>query len=382
MAAGSSDHRFVHWHRGIEMGTDTDNNEKNLRRLPIDCLWEGLIIKDNIYNHTGETLLLPKGEQLTADTIRRLYNFNKGDQSIMIYEEVYYDILTDEHISPQVRQKLTESSSGYSKLAQNVGGMLHHVDAWLQNDQLEQLVQEISDKLVAIDPVTIFSCINFPRPMDEGLQRHSLNVAYMNGMMGRWLELPEKDIRTLVMAGLLHDIGKTKIPEEILNADRQLTPEEFEVMKQHPVYSYEMLGEQFNEVIRDTVRHHHEKLNGQGYPDGLREEQISLYTRITSLSDIYDAMVSERSYKGAELPFHVFDMFYKGEFQGLDRTLVMVFLKHIRRHFVYSRVIMSDGKVAYIRYIPINDAQYPIVEQNGWVTQTDDNWYCREMLTL
>ena len=207
---------------------ETQKTEKEmLRRLPIDCLWEGLVIKDNLYNHTGETLLLPKGEQLTADRIRRLYNFNRGDQNIMIYEDVYYDILTDEHITPEVRQQLTEAGSGYRQLAQNVGGMLRNAEAWLKNDELETLVQEISEKLVVIDPVTIFSCINFPRPMDEGLQRHSLNVAFMNGMIGRWMELPQKDIRMLVMAGLLHDIGKTKIPEEILNADRKLTPEEF-----------------------------------------------------------------------------------------------------------------------------------------------------------
>lgn len=362
---------------------ETQKTEKEmLRRLPIDCLWEGLVIKDNLYNHTGETLLLPKGEQLTADRIRRLYNFNRGDQNIMIYEDVYYDILTDEHITPEVRQQLTETGSGYRQLAQNVGGMLRNAEAWLKNDELETLVQEISEKLVVIDPVTIFSCINFPRPMDEGLQRHSLNVAFMNGMIGRWMELPQKDIRMLVMAGLLHDIGKTKIPEEILNADRKLTPEEFAVIKKHPVYSYEMLGDRFDDAIRDAVRHHHEKLDGSGYPDGLKGNQISLYARITALSDIYDAMISERSYKGAVLPFQVFDMFYREEFQGLDRKLVMLFLKHIRKHFVYSRVIMSDGTVAYIRYIPVNDAVHPLMEQHGWVRQTDDIWYCKEMLTL
>lgn len=359
-----------------------ETDKGKLRRLPIDCLWEGLVIKDNIYNHTGETLLLPRGEELTADIIRRLYNFNKGDQNIMIYEDTYYDILTDEHTTPQVRQQLMENGSGYGLLSQNVGGMLRHVDAWLKNDELEKLVQEISEKLVQIDPVMIFSCINFPRPMDEGLQRHSLNVAYMNGMMGRWLDLPQKEIHTLVMAGLLHDIGKTKIPEEILNADRQLTPEEFEIVKKHPVYSYEMLGDQFNEVIRDTVRHHHEKLTGDGYPDRLKDGQISLYTRITTVSDIYDAMISERSYKGALLPFQVFDMFYRESFQGLDRKLVMVFLKHMRQQYTYGRVIMSDGSIGYIRYIPVNDAQYPVVERYGRIRQTDDTWYCKEMLTL
>lgn len=81
-----------------------------------------------------------------------------------------------------------------------------------------------------------------PRPVDEALQRHSLNVALLNGIMGQWLGLDETDVRNLILTGVLHDIGKTKIPEEILNAPRKLTQEEFEIMKRHPLYSFELLG--------------------------------------------------------------------------------------------------------------------------------------------
>ena len=86
--------------------------------------------------------------------------------------------------------------------------MLHRADVKLETDELYKLAENISDKLVEIDPITILSCINFPRPMDEGLQRHSLNVSFMNGMIGKWLNLPDEDVRVLVLAGLLHDIGK------------------------------------------------------------------------------------------------------------------------------------------------------------------------------
>ncbi len=356
--------------------------ETNLRELPIEYLWEGLVLKDNIYDHSGATLLVPKGEKLTHDKLQKLYNFNKGDKNIMVHESTFYDILADEHISPEKRQELTERLSGYGRLSDSVGGMLHHADEKLETDELHKLADNISDKLVEIDPITIFSCINFPRPMDEGLQRHSLNVSFMNGMIGRWLNLSDDDVRVLVLAGLLHDIGKTKIPEEILNAPRRLTPEEFNVMKQHPVFSDEMLGNQFGEAVRDAARHHHEKLTGNGYPDGLKGDEISLFTRITSLSDIYDAMVSKRSYKEANLPFGVFDMLYRDEFKGLDRKLVMLFLKNIRRQYIEKKVLMSDGKIGFIKYIPINDAGHPIVEQDDMVFQTNDEWFCKEILTM
>ncbi len=102
---------------------------------------------------------------------------------------------------------------------------------------------------------------------------------------------------SLILTGVLHDIGKTKIPEEILNAPRKLTPEEFEVMKRHPLYSFELLGDDISEDVRYAVRWHHEKLDGKGYPDGLKAESISYFARITTISDIYDAMLSARSYK-------------------------------------------------------------------------------------
>ena len=357
-------------------------DKRNLRKLPIEYLWEGLVLKDNIYDNTGAALLVPRGERITRDKLEKLYNFNKGDKNIMVHDGTYYDILTDTRISQRKRQELTEKVSGYGGLSDSVGGMMHHVDTWFESDELEKLVRNISEKLIEIDPATIFSCINFPRPMDEGLQRHSLNVSFMNGMMGKWLGLPQKDVRSLVLAGLLHDIGKTKIPEEILNAPRRLTPKEFKVMKLHPIYSYEMLGNQFDDAVRDAARHHHEKLNGEGYPDGLKGDEISLFTRITSLSDIYDAMVSKRSYKEANLPFGVFDMLYRDEFKSLDRKLVMTFLKNVRRQYIAKKVLMSDGKIGLIRYIPVNDAAHPIVEQDDKLCQTDGRWYCREILTM
>ncbi len=356
---------------------------KRLRELPIEYLWDGLVLKDDIFNHTGTVLLIPKGETITTQKIQRLLNFDIHDKHIMVCEDTYFEIISDAHIPPEKRQELTENYVGYSHLQQNVGGLFHRPDyeSWLHNEELEPIIQEISEKVTDIDPVTIFSCINFPRPMDEGLQRHSLNVAFMNGMIGKWLELSPEEVKTLVLAGLLHDIGKTRIPEEILNAPRKLTPEEFAIMRNHPVYSDELLGERFGEEVRLAARHHHEKLSGNGYPDGIAGDEISLYARITTVSDIYDAMVARRSYKEARLPFYVFDLFYSGEFEGLDRDLVMLFLKKMRHNYMDKQVVMSDGEKGIIRYIPPNDSDHPIVQQGEKIQQTDETWYCTEIIT-
>ena len=359
-------------------------DSRQLMPLPIEYLWDGHVLKNDIFNHTGAVMLLPKGETITQSKLNRLLQFYGKDKYIMVHEDTYLEIMSDDHAPLEARQEMTEQYVGYTSLHQNIGNIFHtpNLDFWLNSAQMEPLVEAISEKLVQFDPIMIFSCINFPRPMDEGLQRHSLNVALLNGIQAEWLKLAPEDVKTFTLAGLLHDIGRTMIPEEILNAPRKLTEEELEIMRMHPVYSDRLLGDKFGDSVRLAARHHHEKLNGKGYPDGIQGDEIDLCTRITAISDIYDAMVSARSYKGARLPLNVLDMFYKEEFDGLDRGLVMRFLKSMRLKYTNRPVIMSNGERGIIRYIPPNDAGHPIVQQNDEVKQADEEWYCREMAAV
>ena len=357
---------------------------RELRSLPAEYLWDGLVLKEDIFNHTGTVLLLPKGETITKRKLDKLMGFYGENKNVMVYEETYLEIMSDEHLPEEARQKLMENHVGYAHLHENIGALFDRpdYDSWLSTEKLAPLIREVSSKLEDFDPVTILACINFPRPMDEGLQRHSLNVALLNGMQAEWLELPSDDVNTLVLAGLLHDIGKTMIPEEILNAPRRLTDEELAIMRNHPVYSDELLKGKFDDFVRLAARHHHEKLSGTGYPDGIGGDDIGFCARITAISDIYDAMVSARSYKGARLPLDVFDMLYQEEFDGLDRDLVMTFLKNMRARYTNRQVVMSNGRRGEILYIPLNDADHPIIRQDDDIRQTDEEWYCKEILSI
>lgn len=360
-------------------------SSRQLIKLPVEYLWDGLVLNDDIYNHTGTVLLLPKGETVTQKKLKKLMGFYGDSKDVMVYEETYLEIMADEHVPAEVRQQVTEGRLGYTRLQKQIGSLFQRKDyeQWLNSEQLAPLIQAVSGKLKAFDPVTVFSCINFPRPMDESLQRHSLNVAFLNGIQAEWLGMPQEEVETLVLAGLVHDIGKTMIPEEILNAPRRLTEEEMKIIQKHPVYSDELLDGKFSEEVKLAARHHHEKLNGKGYPDGIMGDEIGLYARITAISDIYDAMVSTRSYKKARLPFTVFHMFYEDEFAGMDRGLVMVFLKNMRMKYKGKQVLMSNGKAGEILFIPLNDAAHPIVRQGDDIRQTDDDdWYCREIVPV
>ncbi|MBR6477463.1 MAG: HD-GYP domain-containing protein [Lachnospiraceae bacterium] len=157
----------------------------------------------------------------------------------------------------------------------------------------EELMKALSNNnTIAIDVGTL-------KISDEYTFKHSVDVATMSMVIAKRYGLDEKAVRDVGIAGLLHDVGKIKIPNEILNKPSRLTEKEFELMKQHARFGYEMLKEKdaFDNSILMGVLQHHEKLNGGGYPNGLTDADIHLYAKIIAVADIYDSLVTKRSYK-------------------------------------------------------------------------------------
>jgi len=245
----------------------------------------------------------------------------------------------------------------------------------------EELQNDISTKIEMTDPALLIECINTLRPPDDYLSAHAANVGTLNGMIGTWLKMPQNDIDALIKTGLLHDLGKLRVPIEILDKPGKLTKEEFEEMKKHSVYSYEILklSGETDEQVLEGVLSHHERLNGTGYPSGIQVSQISLYSRITAVSDVYDAMVAKRVYKDRHSPFAILSEFAFHKFSDLDIGIVNVFLDKMPSALLGKNVLLSDGRTARIAYInPLNFA-YPIVEIDGELISTDSELECIAM---
>jgi putative nucleotidyltransferase with HDIG domain len=161
------------------------------------------------------------------------------------------------------------------------------------NNITKNLLKAITDNnAIAVD-------ISSLKTSDEYTFKHSVDVATMSMVVAKKMGLPKQDIYNIGIAGLLHDMGKSKIPTEILNKPSRLTDEEFAVMKQHSVYGYRILQEkkEYETPIALAVLQHHEKMNGKGYPMGVSADQITPYAKILSVVDVYDALVTERPYK-------------------------------------------------------------------------------------
>jgi hypothetical protein len=136
---------------------------------------------------------------------------------------------------------------------------------------------------------------------DESTEEHTRRVALRAVQVGEELGMPPGRLRALAIGGLLHDVGKLSVPEAILKKPGALDSEEFDLVKKHPSWGDNLLRELggFADGVRELVRSHHERLDGGGYPDGLRGDQLELDTRILTVCDVYDALVSPRVYRGA-----------------------------------------------------------------------------------
>jgi putative nucleotidyltransferase with HDIG domain len=178
------------------------------------------------------------------------------------------------------------------------------------------------------DKITISSLIRVSS-YDYYTYTHCVNVGVYAVGLGKEIGLSPKELERIGAGGILHDLGKSRVDLNIVNKPGRLTNEEFEKMRNHPVFGYNILKEQLetDEIILTSVRHHHEKLNGAGYPDGVTNADLSLYARIVAICDIFDALSTKRSYKPALSTFEALNLM-KTKMQGeLDFKLLEYFIR-------------------------------------------------------
>ncbi len=358
--------------------------QSNLFPISIDYLYEGMEVKDEIYNYNGKVVLLGKGSVIDSDRIEKLKRFNAGKNRIYVLPEIRKQLVNKKATRSEAEQRGYELTTGYTEVklkAENMFTQMRYTNK-ADKRQAEEITDNIEQKLNTTNLVDIFNLINAPRPVEEYLQRHCINVAFLNGLMGRWLKMSKADIEDLVMAGLLHDTGKTMVPQEILNAPRKLTKDEFMEVQKHPIYSYNLLseGKVFSNNVRFAARHHHEKVDGTGYPDKLRSDDISIFAKITSISDVYDAMASKRSYKDSCNPLEILTQFSNGEFNGFDKKMLKAFLQKMPAQFVGKTALMSNGEIGIIEYIMPNDIIHPIVRVGEVVRQAGEGFECVQII--
>lgn len=210
--------------------------------------------------------------------------------------------------------------------------------------------QITNDLMKAIDDNHALAVdISALKTSDEYTFKHSVDVATMAMIIAKQMKMSAEDVHNIGIAGLLHDMGKSKIPNEILNKPARLTDEEFAVMKQHSALGYKILKEKkdIDDVIAIAVLQHHEKMNGKGYPLGCDSSNIIPYAKILSVVDVYDALVTERPYKKSFSQRTAVEMIMSMT-EELDIAAMRSFLETVILYPVDSIVELSNGEKARV----------------------------------
>ena len=264
----------------------------------------------------------------------------------------------------QQSPKFQEFQIEYSKKIGSTKSALDHLLSAEEIDPsalLEDTVNLVNQNDMATHE--LFDMLHNMRQVDDTIYAHSLNVALLARVLGKWLKFSDSDLDTLTMAGLLHDLGKLRIPDSIMNKPGRLTPEEFDIIKMHPRIGYDTMANSSLDIrIKQAALMHHERCDGSGYPFGFKQDDISKFAMVIAIVDVYDAMTAARCYRGPLCPFTVIQQFEEEGLQKYYPQYILTFLEHIAGTYQNNRVLLSNGKKATVVMINPNSLSKPIVQ--------------------
>ncbi|WP_372663467.1 HD-GYP domain-containing protein [Cohnella sp.] len=308
--------------------------------------YKGMRINKNIYNQLG-TLVIPTLSILTDNDINFLYQ-----QKVE---------LSNEDVEPAAVLELVDSAIKEVK-------DLFHTATYA--DQISYT--DVREKII---PIIVFmshhpnlsQILAHLEHHDEYVYRHSIGVALISKIIGRARGYDEEALDNITTAGFLHDIGKAKIPGEILKKPGKLTAEEYELMKQHTIFGYEMIKQSIGIPERNAfvALQHHEREDGSGYPFGLKGNQIDPYSKIVAVADVFHAMISKRVYKDPVPFYKVLQELSANVYGALEPNITLSFLKRIMDMLIGNSVVLSNGLEGRIIMVSSHDPVHPVVEVEG-----------------
>ncbi|MFV0341782.1 MAG: HD-GYP domain-containing protein [Anaerocolumna sp.] len=337
------------------------------RNISIRQARPGMIVANDLYNESNQ-LVISKGIPLTDKIITRLKFYSIKEFPIILMDKILQPpTLTTTTSHSQMTKKSTsfkkfetafiKSVESFkvelNKLSTNdtnvdVMGLLEHTNSILKNCR---------------NGMHLFDMIHCMREYDDITYIHSVNVSLLCNVFGRWLKLSDEDIEAITLAGLLHDIGKLTLPQELVTKQSQLTPSEYITIKTHPLQGFNTLkGKNLDQRVINAALMHHERCDGSGYPYRLKGHEIDDFAKIVAIVDVYDAMTSNRSYRPALSPFEVIRTFESEGLQKFDPKFIMVFLNEIVQAYIGNRVVLNNKMEGEVRMINKHALARPIIQ--------------------
>ncbi|TVX97347.1 HD-GYP domain-containing protein [Cohnella terricola] len=231
----------------------------------------------------------------------------------------------------------------------------------IYEDDVKESFQPLVDNFrTERDVVSLLLMLN---SQDDYTYQHSVQVGMLSYYIARWLGWGESETVHAGKAGFLHDVGKCKIADAILNKPTKLTDDEYQEIRNHPQYGYDILNESFDDsAIALAALQHHERMDGTGYPQGLKGDEIHPMARIVAVADVYSAMISSRVYSDKKDLLIVLRELYELSFSELDPDITHTFIRHMVPNFIGKHVELSNGDSGTIVMTHPTDFFRPLVQ--------------------
>ncbi len=328
-----------------------------------DKLQEGMVTATDVVSIVGATIV-PKG------TVLDFYNIGKISRAgvTAVIVEVDNDGVVNKQQFSSVEE--VKNSDEFKKFKENFevskGEVKRSLDRVVRTDKEIDFDKMISDVDVvmsnACTGMEVFEMLNCMKDEMNDVYKHSLSVSMMSAVLAKWARLPKEEIDEIVVAALLHDVGKLKVPYEVLSS-KKLTSEEKRFLRKHAIYGYNILKDKVDDTIAQVALSHHERYDGSGYPMAQKGLEIPKYARLVAIADIFDEFTGNRGESGGNLcPFDVIRIFERDGFQKFDTEYLLAFLSGIADTYVGYNVRLSNGKEGSIIFANKSRPSRPMVK--------------------
>lgn len=331
-----------------------------MRPVSVSHVKEGVFLGKSIYSSDGR-LLLSKGIQLD----KKLISILKKHQILYIYieDEISEGIEIHSIVDDKVRIQAISTVKRLFEMAMYKSRGKEKIE-WIPLQahlEVENIIENILNNLKENENV-LYTMTEL-MGTDMYTYKHSVNVAILSMLTARSLGIKEKDIKEIALGAMLHDIGKSKIDPEILNKSDEVTEEEKEIVKKHTIYGYEIVKNDLSlsYITKQIVYSHHELLDGSGYPRGLSGEEISLYSMIVTISDMFDSMTSDKEGKKGIPIYTALEILEAQTVYKLDANVYNRFIENISIYPIGTGVLLEDGRKGIVVDIHRSCPARPIV---------------------
>ena len=336
-----------------------------MKRVRIQDLKPGMVVATDVYNRQDQ-LVLSAGTVLTDKIINKLSIY-----SIYFVRIKKVEKIEEEEVGESYAEKVRNSEAFkefHQEFDETVELMQAVISDFASNEVTMDAVNQVVDEaIIMIDAdhkeFNVFDIVHNMRQSSDLTYAHSINVAMICHTIAKWVGMSEDEATLAFTCGILHDIGKLRIPDEIINKTEKLTKEEFDLLKTHPIEGYNMLKElPIDRHIKNATLMHHERADGSGYPIGMKGNDIDKYARIVAIADVYEAATAPRVYRKSLSPFEVFELFEKEGIQKYDTQIVMTFMEKLADTYMLNRVRLSNDMIGKIVFINKQAVSRPVVK--------------------